>query len=50
MEEKLKKLFKEINSILNLAPVDEDCTEEELIMYSDMSKLYESLFDAGYHD
>lgn len=48
MKERLEKLYKEIDVLLNLAPVEEDCTDEENEMYSDMANLKNSMFDAGY--
>lgn len=43
--ERLKNLYREIDAILNMAPTEEDCTEEENAMYSDMANLKESIFD-----
>ena len=48
MEERMEALYKEIETLLNLAPVEEDCTDEENRVYSDMANLKESMFDAGY--
>lgn len=48
MNERLTALYKEIDILLNLAPCEEDCTNEENTMYSDMANLKESMFDAGY--
>lgn len=48
METRLKALYKEIETLLNLAPIEDDCTNEENAMYSDMANLKESMFDAGY--
>ncbi len=48
MRERLNNLYKELETLLNLAPIEDDCTEEENIMYSDMAKLKETMFDAGY--
>lgn len=50
MKERLIALYKEIDTLLNLAPWEEDCTDEENTMYSDMANLKESMFDAGYGD
>lgn len=50
MKERLIKLYKELDELLNLSPWEEDCTDEENKMYSDMAILKESIFDAGYHD
>lgn len=48
MKERLDGLYKEVETLLNLAPVEDDCTDEENVMYSDMANLKESMFDAGY--
>lgn len=48
MKERLDALYKEVETLLNLAPVEDDCTDEENKMYSDMANLQESMFDAGY--
>lgn len=50
MEERLKNLYQEIATLLNMAPSLDDCTDEENEVYSDMSNLYNSLYDAGYGD
>lgn len=48
MEERLKNLYKEINFLLNNSPIEDDCTDEENEMYSDMANLKNSMEDAGY--
>ena len=48
MKERLEVLYKEIDTLLNLAPAEDDCTEEENKMYFNMANLKESMFDAGY--
>ena len=48
MKERLDALYKEVETLLNLAPVEDDCTDEENKMYSDMANLKESMFDVGY--
>lgn len=48
MKERLNALYKEIDFLLNNAPWEEDCTDEENAMYSDMANLKETMFDAGY--
>lgn len=50
MEKRLIALYKEIDTLLNLAPCEEDCTDEENTMYANMANLKESMFDAGYRD
>lgn len=50
MKERLVALYKEIDTLLNLAPWEEDCTDEENTMYSNMANLKESMFDAGHRD
>lgn len=44
---RLCKLYNEVNSILNTAPVEDDCTDVENKLYSDMANLLESLVDVG---
>lgn len=46
--ERIIKLYKELDAILNNAPAEEDCSDEENEMYSDMANLKDSIFDAGY--
>ena len=48
MEERLTKLYKEIDFLLNNSPVEDDCTYEQNTMYSDMANLKCSMEDAGY--
>lgn len=48
MEERLKNLYKEIDFLLNNAPVEDDCTDEENEMYSDMANLKNSMENTGY--
>ena len=48
MNERLNALYKEIVFLLNYAPSEEDCTDEENDMYSDMANLKETMFDVGY--
>ncbi len=43
-----KNLYKEIDFLLNHAPVEDDCTDEENEMYSDMANLKNSMENAGY--
>lgn len=50
MEDRLRKLYQEIDHLLNLAPCEADCTEKENAVYSDMANLKDSLYDAGYGD
>ena len=44
MDKRLEKLYHEIDAILNLAPIEDDCTDSENALYSDMANLKESLF------
>lgn len=46
--ERLEAFYKELDALLNYAPCEDDCTDEENKMYSDMANLKESMFDAGY--
>lgn len=39
MDERLQKLEKELDSLLNMAPIEDDCTKNENEMYSDMANL-----------
>lgn len=48
MDERLRKLYRMLDSILNLAPIEDDCTAEENDMYSDMANLKNSMFILGY--
>lgn len=48
MEKRLIALYKELETLLNLAPNEEDCTNEENEVFSDMANLKDSLFNAGY--
>lgn len=43
MDERLRKLEKELNSLLNMAPIEDDCTPKENEMYSDMANLKNSI-------
>lgn len=49
-DNRLVNLYKEILFLLNHAPSEEDCSEEEDEMYSDMANLKVSMEDAGFHD
>lgn len=48
MDEQLRKLYRMLDSVLNLAPIEEDCADEENDMYSDMANLKNSMFILGY--
>lgn len=48
MDEKLRKLYRMLDSVLNLAPIEGDCTAEENDMYSDMANLKNNMFILGY--
>ena len=43
MNERLKALEKELDSLLNMAPIEDDCTKNENEMYSDMANLKNSI-------
>lgn len=43
MDERLQKLEKELDSLLNMAPIEDDCTKNENEMYSDMANLKNSI-------
>lgn len=49
MNERLIALFKEIDVLLNLAPCEDDCTDEENEIYAEMANLKNALFNAGYY-
>ena len=44
-KKRLEKLFNEIDNLLNLSPCEDDCTDEENEVLSDMANLKESLSD-----
>lgn len=48
MKERLKSLYKEIEFLLNHAPVEDDCTDEENEIYSEMANLKNAIENAGY--
>lgn len=39
MDDRIDKLYKELDYLLNHSPVEDDCTDEENQMYSDMANL-----------
>lgn len=43
MDERLKALEKELDSPMNMAPIEDDCTKNENEMYSDMANLKNSI-------
>lgn len=49
MEERFTKLYTELDFLLNNAPVESDCTDEENKMYSDMANLKASMEEALWH-
>ena len=44
-ESEIRKLHRELERLLNMAPIIDDCTEKENAMYSDIANLKESIFD-----
>lgn len=48
MEERLRKLYDELEFLLNNAPDEYDCTYEENEMYADIANLKSSVENAGY--
>lgn len=42
-KERLKKLLEELEIFLNYSPIEDDCTDKENEMYSDMAKLKNSI-------
>lgn len=49
MEERFIRLYAELEFLLNNAPVESDCTDEENKMYSDMANLKTSMEEAVWH-
>lgn len=49
MEERFIRLYAELEFLLNNAPVESDCTDEENKMYSDMANLKTSMEEALWH-
>lgn len=47
MEERIRKLYKELDFLLNHAPIEDDCSDAENEMYSDMANLKNSIENAG---
>ena len=43
MKERLEKLLDELDSFLNHSPIEDDCTNDENQMYSDMANLKNSI-------
>ena len=43
MDERLEALEKELDNLLNMAPIEGDCTKNENEMYSDMANLKNSI-------
>lgn len=43
MKERLTKLFNELEFFLNHSPIEDDCTDKENEMYSDMANLKDSI-------
>lgn len=43
MDERLEALEKELDNLLNMAPIEDDCTKNENEMYSDMANLKNSI-------
>lgn len=42
---RLKALYTEVEALLNMAPCEDDCSEQENEVYSEMANLKEALFD-----
>lgn len=47
---KIQNLYNELGEILNIAPVEDECTKEENEMYADMQNLMESIIVADHYD
>lgn len=48
MTKRMNDLYKELDFLLNNAPIEDDCTDEENQMYSDMANFKNSMENAGY--
>lgn len=48
MKERYKRLYNELEFLMNYAPVMDDCTDEENLMYHNMEKLRISIENCGY--
>lgn len=49
MEDRIIRLYNEIDFLLNNAPVEDDCADAENKMYSDMADLKSSIENALYY-
>lgn len=49
MEDRIMKLYKELDFLLNNSPIENDCSDEQNEMYSDMADLKESIEKALYY-
>lgn len=45
--QRIKKLYEELDHILNTAPIENDCTDEENQIYSDIANLKNSIENAN---
>ena len=43
MEDRIMKLYKELDFLLNNSPIENDCSDEQNEMYSDMANLKGSI-------
>lgn len=48
MEEKIRNIYNELNDLLKNAPEEDECTEKQNTMYSDMANLKESIYEYIY--
>lgn len=46
-KERFRTLFDEVGELLNNAPAENDCTDEENAVYSELANLQDALVDAG---
>lgn len=49
MEKRIENLAKEVEFLLNHAPVEDDCTKEENEFYSELANLKDCLANMGYY-
>lgn len=48
MESRIVKLNRELETLLSMAPVEDDCSQEENEVVSDIANLINSIYNAGY--
>lgn len=48
MEERMEKLYQEVKFLLDQAPEEDECTDEENEIYDEMANLINCMENAGY--